>query len=430
MSLMLSCRAVLFGVVALLIGCTGYEDENGRRDNYYDLLDPDSEPSDDGDLDGWNDDQGEEQGDVADDHGNGDTSSSTGGMDGDGDGWEVGPDFDCNDSDPNINPDMPEIPYNGIDDDCDGTTDSDSSGDDKTCDEKEFLIDNTPARLMILQDISGSMTSQTGIFGTGPTRWVAAKAALKSVLNNPTNSKIQFGFDVFPNDGYCGVAGSVVVDTAVGTSAQIINQLGMLSPSGNTPLCIAVRNFDGIVSMGYANKFHAPGADKYLLIVSDGEDTCGGTMCGSGSSNALALSAVVAELLLYGVKTYVIGFGLGPGSLQLTAMAMAGGTGSMTYIDVSNQTQLQNAMNNISGYLGKCVYDLKNVDATADPDKVNFYFDGELVPYSPNCNSGYGWDWRGPDHKSVEFCKKACDKLRDDQVNKISATFGCDTRIY
>jgi hypothetical protein len=50
----------------------------------------------------------------------------------DGDGYN-GYDNDCNDEDPNIHPDTPEIP-NGIDDNCDGLTDEDLDGDGYTTD--------------------------------------------------------------------------------------------------------------------------------------------------------------------------------------------------------------------------------------------------------------------------------------------------------
>ena len=56
-------------------------------------------------------------------------------IDNDGDGWVVAenecvPGGDCDDSDPAINPDADEIPYNGKDDDCDSNTpDDDLDGD-------------------------------------------------------------------------------------------------------------------------------------------------------------------------------------------------------------------------------------------------------------------------------------------------------------
>jgi len=48
-------------------------------------------------------------------------------VDDDGDGWSVA-DGDCDDTDPDVNPDATEDPANGIDDDCDGLIDEQPSG--------------------------------------------------------------------------------------------------------------------------------------------------------------------------------------------------------------------------------------------------------------------------------------------------------------
>jgi hypothetical protein len=56
---------------------------------------------------------------------------------------------------------------------------------------------------------------------------------------------------------------------------------------------------------------------QYLLVVTDGDDTCG----------ALDPCTQTGDLLGYGIKTYVVGFGVtDPGPTKLACMAVNGGT--------------------------------------------------------------------------------------------------------
>ncbi len=93
----------LFIFAALLLGCPTDDDD--------DVADDDSASTDDDDDDVTDDDD--------DDTGTGE--------DLDGDGYPDG--VDCNDEDPDIHPDAAEVPYDGIDQDCDGEDLLDADGD-------------------------------------------------------------------------------------------------------------------------------------------------------------------------------------------------------------------------------------------------------------------------------------------------------------
>ncbi|MBN2449003.1 MAG: hypothetical protein JXR77_01355, partial [Lentisphaeria bacterium] len=68
---------------------------------------------------------------------------------------------------------------------------------------------------------------------------------------------------------------------------------------------------------------------------------------------------------------------------------------------------------------------LDEPEASADPDNVNFYFDGEVVPYDEDCGAGVGWMWSNEDHTEVTFCEQACAELQGGGVDLVTAKFGC-----
>ena len=114
-------RTRLFSVLAALApmalvqGCIIYAD--GKQDTGFDDEErEDTEiPPDDTDTSDTAD-----TADTADPDDTGDSDDDTGGsvLDADGDGWTI--DEDCDDSDPDVNPDAEEICNDGIDNDCDG----------------------------------------------------------------------------------------------------------------------------------------------------------------------------------------------------------------------------------------------------------------------------------------------------------------------
>jgi hypothetical protein len=65
----------------------------------------------------------------------------------------------------------------------------------------------------------------------------------------------------------------------------------------------------------------------------------------------------------------------------------------------------------------------------SDPDKVNFYFNGEVVPFDESCKQGVGWMWENQTHTQMRFCEQSCAVLRAGHVSSVGAKFGCPVVI-
>jgi len=292
---------------------------------------------------------------------------------------------------------------------------------------------------MILQDMSYSMVD-TEV--ANPTNWSQALPALNTMLTDWTGSQIQFGFDIFPDGSStafqgCHVEELVQIDTATGNEAAIMTYINSNTPNGaSTPLYCGMANF---LEADYAPDFQDPTANSYLLVVSDGADLCGEGCCTALNPFAHPecvatedeFDALTQELLAAGFKTFVIGFGVGADPDQLNAIASNGGLPAPfnQFIYASDQASLEGALTEIANEVITCVYNVGSPDASADPNDVNFYFDGNIVYYDEDCSVGEGWHWVDDEHTQVEFCEAACELLQGGTVSNIKATWGCPTEI-
>jgi hypothetical protein len=220
---------------------------------------------------------------------------------------------------------------------------------------------------------------------------------------------------------------------------MIIDFLEEYVPIGNTPLYCAM---DQHTKPLYVEDFPAEQGDSYLIVVSDGMDTCGslpllGNECHNGWVWDVGdwtvfpdhLTSKTEELLELGIKTIAIGFGEEADPEQLNAIAAAGGTSFTEYIQADDDAELNAALDSIaSEVVVNCIYDIElPEEESVDPEEVNFYFDGEVVPYDEDCGVGIGWTWVDPpDNTQVEFCEGACEQLQS-EVEIISAKWGCPT---
>ena len=180
--------------------------------------------------------------------------------------------------------------------------------------------------MMIVQDRSGSMSG---------TKWTQAKNAIQYILNNYGNS-LRFGLDMYNSDDYCG-AGNIQVSVGDNTATAIMNALNGTSPNGMTPTAATLM---GLLTV---RDLKAIDRRNFVLLVTDGCDTC----CTDQAQDPVTATA---SLYANGIRTYVIGFGLGSGDCSnwdsiLTNMAVAGHTSGYHFAD--DQASLQQAMDQI-----------------------------------------------------------------------------------
>ena len=318
------------------------------------------------------------------------------------------------------------------DSDTDGDTDSDSDTGEAICDELDFQIEGVPVAMVILLDRSGSMAGS---------KWTQAKAAIENIVNS-WESQLEFGFDVFPDGSSCGgmtdrcgTLNPVAQNCAPLNATNIITSMNSYTASGGwTPLYCAMANFQDPTTYG-AGQCVGTGINSYIVVVSDGQDTCT-TACNTASCEGSGVSAaelgtLSATLFSGGITSIAIGFGTGAPVAQLQAIAQNGGLGVTDgYFSATDGPALQAALNNIAASVITCVYDI-TITNEVDFDSVNFFFIDSssietVVPYDEDCSSGFGWHWVDEStHAQIEFCPDACDLLQGGDVEEIKGEFGC-----
>jgi len=304
----------------------------------------------------------------------------------------------------------------------------------EVCDETEFAIQALPPNLLILLDRSGSMAND--VPGTPGNRWDVATQAVRQVTSQ-FETVIRFGLATYSAclPGGCS-AGTIVVpiadqnagaiqsflDGTVGEGSadgQQVNTAGKiqyLCDSGDpeTSTGASLQAQVGEPSLAATDR------ENVILLITDGEET---SSCIQGGVNG---SVAAGNLLAQSpsVRTYAVGF-MGANVSELQAIATAGGTSQPYFADQA--AQLQQALEDIAANVARCEFGLPGLAPTADPNKVNFYFDGVLVGYDQDCAQGVGWTWTDGSHTRVRFCDQACGQITGNQVQNVSATFGCLT---
>jgi hypothetical protein len=225
---------------------------------------------------------------------------------------------------------------------------------DLPCAEWELHVKANPSSIMILQDVSRSMGQGT------PTKWEHIQSALLGLLDTfGFTNRVQLGFDVFPNRPDCAADDPLVIDSAAGNGQSIFDLLPLVALGDSTPLLMAMKNF---LDASYAPVFTDKAHPSYLIVVSDGKDTCGdapGHLPGDELGAGAAQLGTLARALLEDTQifTVAIGFGDEADPEQLDAIAQNGGTDFDQYLEVHDRLALESVLHELVAYTIDCQFD-------------------------------------------------------------------------
>ena len=273
------------------------------------------------------------------------------------------------------------------------------------CGGELFQAAKVNSNMLIALDKSGSMSELIA----GQTKWAIATAAVRQVTSQ-YESQIQFGLLMFPAGGTTStqcVPQPVSVTVGDQRAAAISVALDGGAPGGRTPIGAT------LTACGNVAELADPNRANYVMLVTDGMETCGGN----------GVTAATNNLAQKGIKTFVVGFGSGVAPANLSNIATAGGTprpGTPKYYQADDAAGLQLAFNQIAqGALG-CEYKL--AAAPPDPSKIFVYVNGVLQNQDPN--HANGWDYSAATVR-ITFYGALCNMVATDPTAKVSIVYGC-----
>jgi hypothetical protein len=186
--------------------------------------------------------------------------------------------------------------------------------------------------LELILDLSGSMARD---IGGGETRMEAAKRVMNDVIDAlPEREGINVGFRIYGHLGDNTEAGrdvscqssELVVPIQGVNKPALRDQVAAAQPIGWTPIALSLQRAGGDFQAG-------EGVANHILLVTDGEETCGGDPC------AVAESLRTGEANL---TTHVVGFALNEEQARLVSCIAERGGG--LNLRAASARELSNAL--------------------------------------------------------------------------------------
>ena len=234
-----------------------------------------------------------------------------------------------------------------------------------------------PVKVLFLLDASGSMElNQVG----DKTRWEVAQETIDSVMTEYPH--FRYGLMTFPDtvvtcdgpgcagEGGCTPSFSDEVNAPIDTNPAIISSYlsgrKLAGPGGELELVLTPLHgaFEFLVEDYTGPMKDKDGTPAYVIVISDGQDTCHTPFYPELTVGPLGnLARDLADD--WGIQTYPIGFGLEEGSDQLNALAQQGGTGLAEHLEANDLDSLSEVLVNVLHSVNP-----KTCESIAAPDPV------------------------------------------------------------
>jgi Ca-activated chloride channel family protein len=216
--------------------------------------------------------------------------------------------------------------------------------------QKAVVAQPQPAYMLFVLDASGSMKS----IWNGKTKFELAAEILSTTIDSVTrsNQKAQFALRVFghqsPRSANNCRDSRLEVPFSKGNAVQIIQRLTQLRPQGQTPIEYSLKQS--------LTDFPDTTATNAIILITDGNETCGGDYC------RLAAEMAARNIAL---RPFIVGLGLND-SLKKKLECLG------NFFDVQNEDMFSQTMRVIiSRVLNPTTCQINLLDAYDNPTKTN-----------------------------------------------------------